>query len=398
MRSIPLGTISISDQAKSNVAAVLESKRLSYGQFCREFESRFAALHDTSEAIFCNSGTSALHTILVALKRTHNWQDGDEVLVPIVTFVATVNAVLHAGLTPVFVDIDPLTYNMNPALLEKQLSARTRVILPVHVFGLPAELDRIDNFAKKHKLLLVEDACEAIAARFQGKSIGSWGVASAFSTHSAHILTTGVGGMITTNDRRLAEHMRSLINHGRSPEYLSIDDDNNVSQSALKKVVNHRFVFEEVGFSYRISELEAAIGCSQLDALDEIIALRKAHVATLTALLADLSVWLQLPSLPPVDTPVLMAFPVVLKKAALKKDVFLAEKLIHFLESNGVETRPFLPILGQPAYADFGLQKARFPVGAHCTAAGLYFGCHQDLTKADLEYISETIHSFFAHL
>jgi CDP-6-deoxy-D-xylo-4-hexulose-3-dehydrase len=396
MRTIPLGTIFISDKSTQNVARVLETKRLSYGDFCREFESRFAQLHHADEAIFCNSGTSALHTILVALKRAHAWQDGDEVLVPIVTFVATVNAVIHAGLKPVFVDIDSQTYALDAKQLHKHLSARTRAIMPVHIFGVPAELDSISEFAQLNNLLLVEDACEAIAATYKGKAIGSWGVAAAFSTHSAHIITTGIGGMITTSNHVLAEHMRSLINHGRSPEYLSIDDDNDVSQSVLQKVVDHRFVFDEVGFSYRISELEAAVGCSQLDALDEIISVRKENVTQLLEKLKDLNRWLQLPTLSASETPVLMAFPIVLTKAALKTDPFATEKLIHFLEKKGVETRPFLPILGQPAYANFGLLQSRFPVGAHCTAAGLYFGCHQDLTSDDLVYISDAIHSFFA--
>jgi len=396
MRHIPLGTIYISPTTKKNISAVLRSKRLSYGPFCQEFEQRFAELHDSTEGIFCNSGTSALHTILTALKIQQGWSDGDEVIIPIVTFVATVNAVIHAGLTPVFVDVDSKTYNLDPAQLASAVTKKTRAIMPVHVFGLPAAMDDITDFARSHSLVVVEDACEAIAARYKGRSVGSWGEATAFSTHSAHIITTGVGGMITTSNPELAELMRSLINHGRSSGYISIDDDDTNDSAKLRGIIAERFRFEEVGFSYRISEMEAAVGCSQLDDIETILQARQANTQALLQGLRPLQTWLQLPKLDNNDTVTLLGFPLVLTKRALAKDPQAAQKLVWYLEERGIETRPLLPIIGQPAYDHLHIKEEQFPVGAHITRAGMYFGCHQDLSAQDISYCVDTITSFFS--
>src|SRR3712207_6174410 len=191
----------------------------------RRFEQEFAELHGCRFGVMSNSGTSSLQVALQALKERHGWEDGDEVIVPAVTFVATSNIVLHNRMTPVFVDVLPDTYNIDPARIEARITERTRAIVPVHLFGLPADMDPILELARAHDLKVIEDSCEAMFATYRGRPVGSFGDVACFSTYVAHFLVTGVGGLGTTNDGELAVAMRSLINHGRDSIYLSIDDD-----------------------------------------------------------------------------------------------------------------------------------------------------------------------------
>ena len=172
-REISVGGLKIGPREKKYLNQVIRSSRLSYGPFSRRFEDAFARVHDCRFAFFCNSGTSALHIALAALKEEHGWADGDEVIVPAVTFVATANIVLHNRMTPVFVDVDRATYNIDPALIEAKITPRTRAIIPVHLMGLPADMDPILAIAKKHNLKVIEDSCETVFARYKGKKVGS---------------------------------------------------------------------------------------------------------------------------------------------------------------------------------------------------------------------------------
>ncbi|MGH6999473.1 MAG: DegT/DnrJ/EryC1/StrS family aminotransferase, partial [Phenylobacterium sp.] len=181
-----VGSLSISDLEKQYVNEVLDSNRLSYGPFSQLFEQQFAGAHHVRRAVLCNSGTSALHVALLALKEKYRWQDGDEVLVPAMTFVATSNAVLMAGLTPVFVDIDRRAYTLDPELVEARITPRTRAIIPVHMFGLPAHMAPIMALAQRHGLRVVEDSCEAMFVSVDGKPVGSHGDIGCFSTYVAH--------------------------------------------------------------------------------------------------------------------------------------------------------------------------------------------------------------------
>lgn len=395
MQNVPLGSVYISAKTKRYVSEVLKTKRLSYGPFCQKFEHEFAKLHECSHGIVCNSGTAALHTILTALKIQNHWKDGDEILVPAVTFVATINVVLQIGLKPVLADVDQFSFNVNPSLLEKKINKKTRAIIPVHVFGKPAEMDKIVNIAKKHKLLIIEDCCEALAASHHDKKVGSWGIASAFSTYSAHLIATGIGGVITTNDSSLAELMQSLINHGRNTSYLSIDDDDKVSKNKLTTLIQARFSFEHLGYSYRLSEFEAAVGLSQLEDIDKILVNRQKNTDFLMKRLSDLSQFLQLPKFEKEQNYTLLAFPVLLTPLALENPKWQLDKFMYFLESRGIETRPLLPILGQPAYKNCHFSQRDLPVAKYCIKAGCYFGMHQDLTRSNLKYVSDVIHEFF---
>jgi perosamine synthetase len=386
---VTVGDLQLGPKEKEYLGQVIDSNRLSYGPFTKRFEEMFAEMHDCKFAIFCNSGTSALHIALAALKELHGWNDGDEVLVPAVTFVATSNVVLHNRMTPVFVDVDPLTYNMDPAEIEKHITPRTRAILPVHLLGLPADMGAIADIAKKHNLKIVEDSCETMFADCRGRKVGSWGDIGCFSTYIAHYIVTGVGGFATTNDPKLAVMLKSLMNHGRDSIYLSIDDDDGVSKKQLFEIAARRFRFEHVGHSFRCTEMEAAIGLAQLERKDEIIARRTGIAAKYMQRLAGLSDVLQLPTIPDDRDHVFMLFPLVMRDGS-KRD------MVNHLEENGIETRDLLPLINQPVYRKmFGDLEPQYPVATWLNNNGFYIGCHQTISDEMIEYVVNKLYAFF---
>src|SRR5205085_6245963 len=174
-RQIGIGDIQTGHRAKELVRDALDSNRLSAGPLTDRFEREVARLHDRRYGLMCNSGTSALHIALGALREREGWRDGDEVLVPAVTFVATANVVLYNGLRPVFVDVEPDYYCVDPARIEERITDRTRAIVPVHVAGLPCDMDPIMDLAAARGLHVVEDSCEAVAVRYRGRPVGSFG-------------------------------------------------------------------------------------------------------------------------------------------------------------------------------------------------------------------------------
>lgn len=385
-----VGHLSIGAAERQYVDDVLSTGRLSYGPYSRAFEQRVAALHGVRFAALCNSGTSALQVALHALKIKYGYQDGDEVIVPALTFVATVNIVLQNNLTPVLVDVDPIYYEIDPEKIEAAITPRTRAIIPVHIGGLPCEMDAIMAIARAHNLQVLEDSCETMFANYGGFPVGSWGDAACFSTYIAHLLTTGVGGLACTSDPELAVLIRSLMNHGRDGIYLSIDDDAGLSGDALREVMTRRFVFEHVGYSYRATELEAAIGCGQIERWKEDQR-RRHQIATA---LRDRLHWaetmglLQVPRTRANATHGWMFFPLVM--GALFKGSTV--DLTAFLEERGIETRPLLPIVTQPIYQKMGLVKpGQFPNADYLAEHAFYVGCHPGLTDADVDYLVDTI-------
>jgi dTDP-4-amino-4,6-dideoxygalactose transaminase len=386
-----VGELRLGPREKDYLQRVIDSNRLSYGPFSQKLEALFAQLHDCKYAVFCNSGTSALHIAVAALKELHGWRDGDEILVPSVTFIATSNVVLHNRLQPVFVDVRPDTYNMDPDLIEARITPRTRAILPVHLMGLPADMEPIVDIARRHNLCVIEDSCETMFAAYRGRKVGSWGDIGCFSTYIAHYIVTGVGGLATTSDPELAVRLKSLMNHGRDSIYLNIDDDENCDRDGLFEIAARRFNFVHLGHSFRCTELEAAIGLAQLEEKDAIVTRRK-HVAQLYRdRLASLADRLQLPSVPPDRDHVFMLFPLVLRHEHKRP-------LINHLEENGIETRDLLPLLSQPIYRRlFGDLEADYPVARWLNAGGFYIGCHQHLSEAEIDHVVNKLYEFFEH-
>lgn len=387
MKHIGVGTFTPTARSRELLLEAHDSGRISYGPMSRQFEAEFAAIHGSAFAVLSNSGTSSIQVALQALKELNGWQDGDEVIVPAVTFVATVNAVLHVGLTPVLVDVDPLYYEINASRVLEKITERTRAIMPVHLFGQPCDMTAIMGIATTYNLKVIEDSCECMFVRHEGRFVGSFGDVGCFSTYVAHLLTTGVGGLGTTSDPAIAAKMRSLVNHGRDGIYMDIDSGRGATGDHLREIISKRFRFESVGHSYRITELEAALGLAQLETWEAMIAARQAHAAYLSTRLSPYTDVIQTPAIRPFTEHAFMMYPLVLRHEG-------KEGLTSWLEERGIETREMLPLTNQPVYASW-VNEADYPVAQWINQSGFYVGCHQDLTYEDLDTILATIHSYF---
>lgn len=394
---IGVGAVKIDPQSKKYINRILATSRLTYGYYSRRFEEEFARIHERKFAVFCNSGTSALQVGFDALKKKNNWKDGSEVIVPALTFVASINTVLQNKLTPVFVDIEADYFGVDPQKIEAAVSPNTVCIEPVHLFGQPADMDSIMDTAKKFKLAVLEDSCETMFSKYHGKVAGSFGDIACFSTYAAHLLTTGVGGFAVTNDNDLAILIKSLFNHGRDGIYLHIDDDE-VSGEKLKVIVERRFNFTNIGYSYRATEFEAALGVAQLKLWPKMIKKRQDNANYLTRNLSIYSDFLQLPKVRPNTEHVYMVYPIVVREnlPAGKAGRIKPLELIFYLEKRGIETRFLLPTLTQPIYKKlFGNIGKKFPVALEASQRGFYIGVHHELKKEDLDYILEVFSDFF---
>ncbi len=322
---IPLSAPDITKAEIQAVTAVLRTSRLSLGPQLEEFEQSLARYIGTSHAIAVNSGTSALHLCIRALGIT----DGDEVIVPSFAFIAVANVLRYERAVPVFIDIDPQTLNLDPGKIEEAITPRTRAIIVVHTFGCPAALVEILEIARRHRLLVIEDACEALGAQFDGRKVGSFGDAGVFGFYPNKQITSGEGGMIVTNDSKVAALARKLRNQGRSEsgEWLQHD---------------------ELGYNYRISELNCALGAAQLQRLETILDTREAIAR---------EYHLRLDSQPDLELPAIalprrrISWFVYVLRLRERLAVSHRDQIIQEMASRGIACgRYFAPIHLQPAY------------------------------------------------
>lgn len=388
---IGVGCVDIGLKEKEYVNQVLDSGLITAGPILDKFETDFAAAHGCKHGLFLNSGTDALRCALAALKEANGWSDGDEVIVPALTFIATSNIVLQNGMTPVFVDVDPETFNINPAEIPVAITPKTRCIIPVHLFGLPCDMKPIQNIAKKYGLKIIEDSCETMGVRYRGRVVGSFGDIACFSTYAAHVITTGVGGLAITNDPQLSKLMRSFANHGRDPHFLGFRDSFRLNPKKYGNkygavdIIANRFTFERVGYSARGTQLEAALGLAQLERLQQIVDQRGHNYFFMNIQLGDVP-GLQVQKTPTESEHAAMMFPIVLTDPGFSRiDVMKA------IEDRGVETRPFFNILGQRPYAIHGNREDLFPVAKNLSHQGFYVACHHMLEREDLWQIVDAI-------
>jgi dTDP-4-amino-4,6-dideoxygalactose transaminase len=400
MKKIGVGCASVTDLEKKYVNDALDNNRLSAGEYVRKFEKSFAAKHGRRYGVMSNSGTSAIHIALEVLKETEKWGGGvykdTEILVPALTFISSSNAIIHAGLKPVFVDVNPRTYNIDPRQIEHHVTDKTKAILPVHCFGLPCEMDEVSAIALKHNLKIVEDCSDAHFATYRGRTVGSWGDLAAFSTYVAHTIMTGIGGITITENSAYAEILRSLIAHGRSCtcEICIASNSDQVCKKRSDSEMDRRFLFERMGYSYRVGELEGALGMAQLERCGEIMAKRRTNAALLTGLLAPFSEDLQLPVYGSEYDHTFMMYPIL-----ITSDRFVRKTLTDYLESRNIETRPMFPMLNQPVYRKmFGGIEESYPVAKRISCNGFYIGCHHELHEEELDYIGKTFKEFFLTL
>lgn len=388
---IGVGGFRISARAKELVMQVLDSNRLTAGPMMARFEQELAHLHGCTYGLMSNSGTSALQIAVAVLKETYGWEDGDEILVPALTFVATSNVVLLNGMRPVFVDVDPQYYTIDPRRVEASITPRTRAIMPVHIAGLPCDMDPLLEIARAHGLRIVEDSCETMFSRYKGRPVGSFGDIACFSTYAAHLITTGVGGVSTTNDPELLVLMKSVMNHGRDSIYIRMDDDRGAQGEQLFRIANSRFSFIRLGHSFRCTEMEAALGLAQLEERDALLARRQQIAGRLSEGLADLEEYLQLPRPRPDSDHAYMMYPLRIVNRRLRR-----AELIQYLEENRIETRYLLPLINQPFYTKlFGNLDLKYPVAAALNDTAFYIGSHPDMNDTDVEYVIGHFHKYF---
>ncbi|MDP2645425.1 MAG: DegT/DnrJ/EryC1/StrS family aminotransferase [Desulfobacterales bacterium] len=334
------------------------------GNFIGNFESMFARYCDCTSGVAVSNGTNALHLALVALGIRQN----DEVLVSTLTNMASFFAVLYQGAIPVPIDIQADTLNMDTALLESKITPKTRAILVVHLFGHPVDMDPVNDIAKKYNLSVVEDCAEAHGALYKGKKVGSLSDAGCFSFYANKIITTGEGGMVTTNDAVLAERMRSF-------KCLAFGDD-------LK------FMHKDIGYNYRLTNLQAAIGCAQIEKIEEIISNKRRIAAYYEQKLRGIDE-IQLPVEKPYARNVYWMYHVVLKN----KNLAQRSRIMKYLQDKGIESREgFIPYNLQDIFIARGLtRKEDCPIANSVAYNSFYLPSGPVLSEEDMDYVVENL-------
>ncbi|MGI8962666.1 MAG: DegT/DnrJ/EryC1/StrS family aminotransferase [Bryobacteraceae bacterium] len=360
---IPLSSPDVTDQDRAAVLEVLNSSALSLGPKLPAFEQAVCQTTNSRHAIAVNSGTSGLHLCV----RAAGISDGDEVITTPFSFVASANCILFERGKPVFIDIDPLTYNLDPGQIEQAITPRTRAILPVHVFGRPCAISEIMRIARKHGLTVIEDSCEAIGAQHQGVPVGTFGQTGVFAFYPNKQLTTGEGGVIITDDDEVARRCRSWRNQGRSDTEGWLEHD-------------------ELGYNYRLSDINCALGLSQISRLDEVVRARQRVAELYDAALK---------SIPEVIAPRLEEpqcrtswFVYVVRLAdefgRPERDQVIAE-----LRRRGVGCRNYFPPIHlQPLYQRmFGYRPSAFPVTEHVSDRTIALPFFNHLSEMQIERV-----------
>ncbi len=363
--SIPVNAPVISAESKKYVEEALQTGWISSaGPFITRFEKEFAEFLGVKHAVTTTSGTTALHLALLTL----GIGKGDEVILPDFTMIASVFAIIYTGAKPVFVDVDPETYCIDPALIEAKITKNTKAIMPVHIYGHSADMDPIRAIADKHDLWIVEDAAEAHGGLYKNKKCGSLGDLNCFSFYGNKIITTGEGGMVVTDDDALAARARSLKDLAHSPK--------------------RRFWHEEVGYNYRMTNMQAALGCGELSHINEYLAKKDRMAALYNKGLAGIK-GLRLPITKPYARNVYWMYSVLLEEGfPLSRDDF-RKKLLE----RGIDTRDFFPSsIAQPAVQALFPGTERMPVSEMIAAQGLYLPSGLALTDEQIATVCEAVH------
>jgi perosamine synthetase len=363
--TIPLSSPDITEAEIEAVSNVLRTSRLSLGPQMEAFEDAMANYIGTPDAIAVSSGTAGLHLCMKAL----GIGEGDEVIVPSFTFIAAANAIRYERAQPVFVDIDAESLNMSPASIEQAITSRTRAILVVHTFGRPAEMAAIMDIASRHHLLVIEDACEAIGATYQGRKVGSFGDAAVFAFYPNKQITTGEGGMVVTRRPELAVRIRALRNQGR---YDSAD------------WLQHA----ELGYNYRLSEINCALGLTQLKRIEPILQRREKVGRQYQKSLADISDLI----LPVTDVPnVRISWFVYVVRLTTGLTEVDRDNLVATLINAGIGCgRYFAPIHLQPSYAAWR-NSAALPVTEAQASRTIALPFFNRITEDEIAHVSDTL-------
>lgn len=392
---IPFGTITITPKARELINQALDTGRVSQGELVRELEKRFAVLVGRKEAVAVSTGTDA-DALALAVLHDFGAKRGDEVIVPALSFVATGNAVLQAGFTPVFVDVRRDTLNIDVTKLEAAVTDRTVAIMPVHLMGKPADMDAVFAVAHKHQIPVVSDAAEAHGAIYKGKDVGLLGDMVCYSMYVAHIVTCIEGGIVVTDNEDYAEVLRSLRTHGRACACKKCVV--NTNQGDCKKRFTGgkdiRFRFDRVGFSAKMNELEAAVGIGAMDEYHNILAKRRANLYRMMEIVGQYS--------PPLHTiteePHEKIGPHAMPLWVDEKAPFTRDQLVEHLEQSGIDTRNLFQSMPTqcPGFDFLGYKLGQFPEAEYLSDYGLHLGVHQHLNEEHIEYFGQTLARFFA--
>jgi perosamine synthetase len=357
---IPVSEPLLGEEELDNIVDALKSGWISSkGRFIPEFEHGFAQYCGVKHGIATSNGTVALHLALSAL----GIGPGDEVIVPTLTFIATANAVRYTGARPVFVDSHPDYWCIDPAKVEEAVTANTKAIVPVHLYGHPCDMDAIMETAKRRRLLVIEDAAEAHGAQYKGKKVGSFGDVACFSFFGNKILTTGEGGMCLTDNAELAQKMRILKDHGMNPD--------------------KRYWHDVVGFNYRMTNMQAAVGVAQLEKVDRLVEKKRQIADWYAEELKPLEQrgLVKPPPEMPWATAVYWMYSVLIEAGfGVQRDTLIQE-----LARGGIETRPlFYPIHTMPPYG----KNETFPVAEALSGKGISLPSGMRLTRENVETIA----------
>jgi len=358
LKTIPIAAPQMGDEERSAVLAVLDSGQLAQGPVVEAFEEEFARWCGVRHAVAVSSGTAALHLLLLA----HGIKEGDEVITPALTFVASANVALYVGARPVFADIELETYCIDPALVEAAITPRTRAIMPVDLYGHPAAIDDLRHIADRRGLIVIEDACQAHGAQIRGKKTGALGVDATFSFYPTKNMTTAEGGMVTTDDGGIADKVRVLRQHG----------------------ARDRYKHDVLGFNYRMTDISAAIGRAQLAKLDRLNEVRRRNAAALSRGLTGL------PGLvPPTERP---GFHHVYHQFTVRveNDRDGVQKRLRDLGIGTAVHYP-IPVHRQPLYEELGYGAVSLPNSELAARQVLSLPVHPALHDSDVKRIIDSV-------
>jgi perosamine synthetase len=358
LKTISIAAPQIGEEERSAVMAVLESGQLAQGPVVEAFENEFAAWIGVKHAVAVNSGTAALHLLMLA----SGVGEGDEVITTPFTFVASANAALFVGARPVFVDIEPETYCLDPARVEAAITSKTRAIMPVDLYGHPAAINELREIADRHGVVLIEDACQAHGAAIGAKKAGALGVGATFSFYPTKNMTTAEGGMVTTDDAEVAEKVVMLRQHGAA----------------------HRYHHDILGYNFRLTDIAAAIGRAQLAKLDRFNEARRRNASILDEGLAGIS-GVTTPRERPGHRHVYHQYTVRIEGDRDRFQQRLQELGI------GTAIHYAVPVHRQPLYAKLGYEKVSMPVAEKLAEHVLSLPVHPALTESDLERIIDSV-------
>ncbi|MSU75823.1 MAG: DegT/DnrJ/EryC1/StrS family aminotransferase [Candidatus Magasanikbacteria bacterium] len=347
------------------VVKVLKSGYLSLGPKVLEFEKQFAKFIGTRYACAASSGTAGLHLAIMA----SGIGPGDEVITSPFSFVASANCILYAGATPVFADIDPVTYNLDPAEVAKKITKRTKAILPVHIFGQSVDMAPLMRLSKIHKLKVIEDACESIGADYGGKRVGTFGEAAVFAFYPNKQMTTGEGGMVVTNNQQVYKTCKSLANQGRGDNMQWLDH-------------------QRLGYNYRLDEMSAALGLAQIKRISALIKGRRMLADWYTAFFNQFSDLVQIPRIAPGNTHTWFVYVLKIVNHNIKRDQVIAD-----LKKRGISSKPYLPSIHLFDFyrKQFGHSPGSFPVSEEMSTHSLALPFYHGLRKSDITHIGNAL-------